>query len=212
MDFTAAIVPGWHSTILPPYFVAGAIFSGFAMVLTLAIPLRKFYRLEDFITIHHLENCAKLLLTTGLIVDYSYLIETFIAWYSDNTYEKYLLINRAFGPYGPLYWVLIVGNVVVTQTLWFKTIRTSPTALFLVSLAINVGMWVERFVIVVVSLHRDFLPSAWGWYSPTLWDWATLAGSFGLFFFLFLLFVRALPVIAIAELRELVYRSSKEER
>ena len=205
LDFTEAIVPGWHSTIFPPYFVAGAIFSGFAMVLTLAVPLRKFYRLEQFITIRHLENCAKLMLVTGMIVVYSYAMEDFIAWYSDNQFEKYVVVNRALGAYWPFYWILVAANVLTTQFLWFKRIRTSPAALFVVSLIINIGMWVERYVIIITSLHRDFMPSAWGRFQGTIWDWATLLGSMGLFAFLFLLFVRTMPIIAVAELRELVH-------
>jgi Ni/Fe-hydrogenase subunit HybB-like protein len=208
-DFTAGIVAGWHSTIFPPYFVAGAIFSGFAMVLTLAIPLRKFYGLENLITIKHLENCAKLLLTTGLIVAYGYAMETFLAWYSDNTYEKFVVVNRAFGPYWPAYWILIACNVMTPQFLWFKRIRTSVSALFVISILVNIGMWAERYVIVVTSLHRDFLPSSWGMYAGTRWDWATLIGSMGLFLFLFLLFVRLLPTVAISEVRELVHKESE---
>ena len=205
LDFTAAIVPGWHSTIFPPYFVAGAIFSGFAMVLTLAIPLRKFYRLEQFITIRHLENCAKLLLVTAMIVAYGYVMEDFMAWYSGNKYEKYMVIERALGPYWPFYWLLVLGNVLTPQLLWFKKMRTSPGVLFAVSLLVNLGMWVERYVIVVTSLSRDFMPSAWHFFKGTSWDWAILFGSVGLFIFLFLLFVRVFPVIAVSELRGLVH-------
>lgn len=205
LDFTAAIVPGWHSTIFPPYFVAGAIFSGFAMVLTLAIPLRKFYHLEDFITLKHLENCAKLLLVTGLIVAYGYVMEDFIAWYSDNEFDKYIIINRALGYYWPYYWILVTGNVITPQLLWFKKIRTSPAALFLISIIVNIGMWIERYVIIITSLHRDFMPSSWHLFHGTLWDWATFIGSLGLFSFLFLLFIRTMPIIAVSELRELVH-------
>jgi Ni/Fe-hydrogenase subunit HybB-like protein len=211
LDFTAAIVPGWHSTIFPPYFVAGAIFSGFAMVLTLGLPLRHFYKLHDFITLRHLENCAKLLLATGLIVAYGYLMEDFMAWYGNDPYEKYILINRAFGNYWPAFWILIACNVVLPQFLWITRIRTSVAALFIISIFINVGMWAERYVIVVTSLHRDFMPSAWNLYSGTIWDWATFVGSLGLFLFLFLLFIRVLPVIAISELRELVHKTNAEK-
>ncbi len=210
MDFAAGIVPGWHSTIFPPYFVAGAIFSGFAMVLTLLIPLRAVYGFQDFITHHHLNQCAKLILVTGWIVAYSYCIEAFISWYSGNPYEKYVLINRALGPYAWTYWILITCNILTPQFLWSRRIRINPLALWIVSLLINLGMWMERFVIVVVSLHRDFLPSAWGKYMPTRWDVATLVGSMGLFLFLFFLFIRLLPVISITEMRQLVDMKSKE--
>ena len=202
-DFAVGIVPGWHSTIFPPYFVAGALFSGFAMVLTIAIPLRIVYRLEDFITIRHLDIMAKFMLATGLAVHYSYLIEHFIGWYSGNVFEQALLFNRAFGPYATWYWVLLACNVAVTQLLWFKRVRTSPFLLFWVSILINVGMWVERFVIVVGSLARDFLPSAWGVFTPTVWDWSFLLGTLGLFTTLMFLFVRLLPVIPAFEMRRL---------
>lgn len=210
LDFTAAIVPGWHSTIFPPYFVAGAIFSGFAMVLTLGIPLRHFYKLQDYITLKHLENCAMLLLVTGLIVTYSYLIEDFMAWYGGDPFEKYVIINRAFGKYWPAYWILVACNVVTPQFLWFKKVRTCVPLLFLISIIINIGMWAERYVIVVTSLSRDFLPSAWHNYRGTFWDWAIFTGSIGLFLFLFLLFVRTLPLIAISELRELLHSQNRE--
>jgi Ni/Fe-hydrogenase subunit HybB-like protein len=211
LDFTAAIVPGWHSTIFPPYFVAGAIFSGFAMVLTLAIPLRKFYQLEDFITLRHLENCAKLLLVTGLIVAYGYMMEAFTAWYSNDKYEMYIARDRATGYYGWIYGIMIFCNVISPQILWSKRARTSVGTLFVLSIIVNIGMWAERFVIVVQSLHHDFMPSAWHAYKPTIWDWATLFGSMGLFFICFLLFVRALPAIAVSELRELVHKKKKGE-
>jgi Ni/Fe-hydrogenase subunit HybB-like protein len=210
-DFTVAIVPGWHSTIFPPYFVAGAIYSGFAMVLTLAIPLRKFYGLEDFVTIRHLDNMAKLLLATGLIVSYSYMMETFMAYYSGNPYDKFMIVNRMIGPYGFIYWVLVACNIVIPMTLlWFRRIRQKPAALFGVSLVVQTGMWLERFVIVVTSLHRDFTPSAWGMYYPTIWDWATFIGSIGLFLSLFYLFIRYLPMISIFEMRELVHKTAEE--
>ncbi len=209
LDLTLSIVPGWHSTIFPPYFVAGAIFSGFAMVLTLAIPLRKFYGLERFITLKHLDNCAKLMLTTGLIVDYSYVIENFMAWYSDDLYESFVVIDRATGYYRISFWILIICNVAVVQLLWWKRIRRSVVALFIISLLINLGMWFERYVIVVSSLARDFMPSAWADFAPTRWDFAILLGSMGIFFFLFLLFVRTLPAIAISELSELGHELSK---
>jgi molybdopterin-containing oxidoreductase family membrane subunit len=207
LDFTAAIVPGWHSTMLSPYFVAGAIFSGFAMVLTLGIPIRHFLKLHNFITIRHLENCAKLMLVTGLIVDYSYIMEFFFAWYSGNPFEKYVEINRATGSYWYAFAAMMFCNVLTPQLVWFKAVRTNVVALFMISLIIQLGMWTERFVIVVQSLHRDFLPSSWHHYSPTIWDLAILFGSMGFFLVLFLLFVRTLPVIAIAELRELIHKS-----
>ncbi|MGB6198995.1 MAG: NrfD/PsrC family molybdoenzyme membrane anchor subunit [Candidatus Acidiferrales bacterium] len=208
LDFAVGIIPGWHSTIFPPYFVAGAIYSGFAMVLTLAIPLRAAYHLEDFITMRHLDNMAKVMLSTGLIVAYGYTMEIFTSWYSDNIYEIFLALNRAFGPYGYLYWLLILCNILLPQLLWFPRFRQNVAALFGMSLIINVGMWLERFVIVVVSLHRDFLPSSWGMYSPTRWDWAVLVGSMGLFVMLLFLFIRFLPMISIFEMRELVEETS----
>lgn len=203
-DFTIAIVPGWHSTIFPPYFVAGAIFSGFAMVMTLAIPIRKLYGLEDFITMRHLDNMAKILLATGMMVGYGYMMETFMGWYSGNEYEAFVSVNRMSGPYAPLFWLMLCCNVLVPQLFWFKKNRMNIPVLFIVSILVNIGMWLERFVIVVVSLHRDFMPSAWGMYAPTKWDIATLAGSIGLFLALLFLFVRILPVISIFEMRELV--------
>jgi Ni/Fe-hydrogenase subunit HybB-like protein len=210
LDFSVGIVPGWHSTIFPPYFVAGAIFSGFAMVLTLAIPLRAAYGLNDFITMRHLENMAKVLLATGLIVAYGYLMEIFMSYYGDNQYEKYMTLNRFRGPYAPAYWVLIGCNILTPQALWARSVRTNVLALWLISIIVNIGMWLERFVIVVTSLHRDFMPSAWGMYYPTIWDWATLLGSIGLFLAFLFLFIRFLPVISITEMRELV--SETQER
>jgi len=205
-DFSAGIVPGWHSTIFPPYFVAGAVFAGFAMVLILAIPLRVVFNLKDLITMKHLENCAKVMLATGLIVFYGYMVEVFMGWYSANEYEKYMTFNnRMFGPYAWSYWSLIFCNGIAPQILWFKRMRTSIPVLFIVSLIVSVGMWLERFVIIVTSLSFDFLPSSWGLYKPTFWDYSLYLGTFGLFFTLFLLFCRLLPVIAIAEMRELVH-------
>jgi Ni/Fe-hydrogenase subunit HybB-like protein len=203
-DFAIAIVPGWHSTIFPPYFVAGAIFSGFAMVMTLTIPIRTFYGLEDFITMRHLQAMAKVLLATGLMVTYGYVMELFMAWYSGNQFEIYMTLNRMFGPYAPLFWGLIACNVLVPQALWFQRIRSNVPALFVIALVVNVGMWLERFVIVITSLHRDFLPSSWGMYYPTFWDWATFVGTIGLFLALLFLFIRVLPMISIFEMRELV--------
>jgi Ni/Fe-hydrogenase subunit HybB-like protein len=203
-DFAIAIVPGWHTTIFPPYFVAGAIYSGFAMVLTLAIPIRAVYGLEDFITMRHLENMAKVMLVTGLFVAYGYLTEAFIAWYSADRFEFFVPLNRTTGPYAPVYWSLILCNIVIPQALWFKRVRASVPVLFVIALIVNIGMWLERFVIVVTSLHRDFLPSAWGMYSPTFWDWATFVGTIGLFLALLFLFLRFLPMISIAEMRAIL--------
>ena len=203
-DFAVAIIPGWHATIFPPYFVAGAIYAGFAMVLTLAIPLRKIYGLEDFITKRHLNNMAKILLATGLIVAYGYMIEKFMAWYSGSPYEGFMIQNRMGGPYAWIYWSLIFCNVGVPQLLWSERIRSSALALFVVAMFVNVGMWLERFIIVVTSLHRDFLPSSWGMYSGTFWDWSTFIGSIGLFFTLLFVFIRLMPMISIFEMRTLV--------
>jgi Ni/Fe-hydrogenase subunit HybB-like protein len=203
-DFSIAIVPGWHTTIFPPYFVAGAIYAGFAMVLTLAIPLRKVYGLEDFITMRHLENMAKVMLATSLIVVYGYMTEAFMAFYSGDPFERYMYLNRARGPYGWIYWLLLLCNLVTPQLLWFKRFRTRVGWLFAVAMVVNVGMWLERFVIVVTSLHRDFVPSSWGFYTPTFWDFATFFGTIGLFLTLFFLFIRVLPAISIFEMRTLV--------
>jgi molybdopterin-containing oxidoreductase family membrane subunit len=204
-DFTIAIIPGWHSTIFPPYFVAGAIYSGFAMVLTLAIPLRARFRLHDFITMKHLENMAKVMLATGLIVTYGYFIETFMAWYGDNIYDKFLMLKeRPFGNYAHTYALLILCNCVSIQLFWFKWARTNIYVLFALSLIVNWGMWLERYVIIVTSLHTDYMPSAWDMFHGTVWDYATMIGSVGLFLTLLFLFLRFLPVISIAEMRELV--------
>jgi Ni/Fe-hydrogenase subunit HybB-like protein len=210
-DFAVANLPGWHATIFPPYFVAGAIYAGFAMVLTLAIPLRKFYGLEDFITSKHLENMGKVLLATSLIVVYGYAMEAFMAWYSGSTLERFMIWNRMFGSYGWTYWALLFCNLVTPQLMWFKRFRTSVPWLFAVAMVVNVGMWLERFVIVVTSLHRDFLPSSWGMYSPTFWDWATFLGTIGLFLTLFFLFIRFLPAISIFEMRTILPEAKLEE-
>jgi len=209
-DFTVAIVPGWHSTIFPPYFVAGAIYSGFAMVLTIAIPLRKAYDLEDFITMHHLENMAKVMLATGLIVAYGYFYEYFMSIYSGNKFDLYLTQMRFHGPYSHFYYMLILCNILTPQLLWSRRARTNVALLFAMSLVVNLGMWLERFVIVVISLTRDFMPSAWGRYSATVWDYATFAGTIGLFVMLLFLFVRVMPAISIAEMRELVAETSED--
>ncbi|MCB8984936.1 MAG: polysulfide reductase NrfD [Ardenticatenaceae bacterium] len=204
LDFAVSIIPGWHSTITPPFFVAGAIFSGFAMVVTIAVPLRKFYHLEDLITMRHLDNMAKMLLAMSVLVAYGYLSEIFFGWYSGNQFEAFIVKNRFLGPYAPFYWAMLIINVLVPQLFWFKRIRRNVLVLFLLSLVINVGMWLERFIIVVVSLHRDFLPSSWGIYVPTVWDWAILLGSVGLFATLLFLFIRFLPAVSMAEMRGLV--------
>jgi len=208
-DFAVGIVPGWHSTIFPPYFVAGAIFSGFAMVLTLTIPIRAFYGLEDFITMRHLQNMGKILIATGMIVGYGYMMEIFMAWYSGSPYEQFLVMNRMLGPYTFQYWSLIFCNVAFPQLLWIPSVRRRPLLLWIVSMVINVGMWLERYIIVVVSLHRDFLPSSWGNYAGTRWDWATYVGSIGLFLALLFLFIRFLPMISIFEMRSLVAKKAE---
>jgi len=209
-DFAVGIIPGWHATIMPPYFVAGAIYSGFAMVMTLAIPLRKFYRLEDFITLRHLENMSKVMLATGLIVCYGYAMEAFFAWYSGSEYEEYMILNRITGPYWWAYSLLLFCNLVTPQLLWFRRIRRAPLVLFIVSIVVNVGMWLERFVIVVTSLHRDYLPSAWDMSAPTFWDWARFGGTLGFFVFMVLLFIRFLPMISMFEMRTLVPATDEE--
>jgi len=210
-DFSVGIVPGWHATIFPPYFVAGAIYAGFAMVLLLAIPLRKWYHVEDFITMRHLENMAKVTLVTGLIVLYGYMMEAFYGWYSANQYEQFMIYNRMWhGPMAWSYWALIFCNGIVPQTLWVKRFRTNTTWLFIMALIVSVGMWLERFVIIVTSLHRDFLPSSWGMYYPTAWDFSTFFGTVGLFILLFFIFVRVLPMISIFEMRTMVPEAKVE--
>jgi Ni/Fe-hydrogenase subunit HybB-like protein len=210
-DFSIAILPGWHSTIFPPYFVAGAIFSGFAMVLTIAVPLRWYYNLENLVTLRHLDNCAKLMLATGLIVAYGYMCEIFLSWYSKDEFEWFMTRNRIFGPYWMVFWSVMLCNVAVTQLLWSRRIRRSPVALFLVSLAINAGMWIERYMIVVTSLTRDFMPSAWGTYSATIWDYAVFIGTIGFFVMMMFLFVRLLPAISISEVRTLLPQAEVKE-
>src|SRR5271157_5007242 len=203
-DFAIAIVPGWHTTIFPPYFVAGAIYSGFAMVLVLAIPIRKYYGLEALITMRHLQNSAKIMLATGLIVAYGYFFETFIGLYSGSTYERFMLQNRWFGQYAPMYWALILCNILLPQLLWIPKLRRNITFLFLISLDILIGMWLERFVIIITSLSRDFLPSSWGHYVPTRWDWAVFTGTLGFFSLCMFLFIRIMPSISIFEMRMLL--------
>jgi Ni/Fe-hydrogenase subunit HybB-like protein len=202
-DFAVSVLPGWHATIFPPYFVAGAVYAGFAMVLTLMLPMRRIYNLYDFITERHLDNMAKVTLVTGLIVFYGYIMEAFFGWFSANDYESFMILNRMKGPYAPLYWFLITCNGIVPQLLWFKKIRTTTVPLFIVCMFVNVGMWLERFIIIPTSLHRDFLPSSWGMYYPSRWDWMTFAGTIGLFLTLFYVFVRVLPMIAIFEIKTL---------
>jgi len=203
-DFAVSVLPGWHTTIFPPYFVAGAVYSGFGMVMTLAIPLRKMYHLEDFITMRHIHNMTKVMLVTGMIVAYGYMNEAFFAWFSGNPYEGYMMYNRMTGPYATFYWALISINVVMIQLFWFRSVRDNIPLLFVLSLLVNVGMWLERFVIIVMSLHRDFLPSSWDMYSPTRWDFAMFAGTIGLFLSLFFLFIRFLPALAMFEMRTIV--------
>jgi molybdopterin-containing oxidoreductase family membrane subunit len=203
-DFATSQLPGWHTTVFPPYFVAGAIFSGFAMVVTLMVPARAFFGLKDLITLRHLENMNKVILATGLIVGYAYGVEFFTAWYSGNRYELFVFINRAMGPYAWAYWTMVSCNVIAPQFFWFRKVRTTPWMMVIVAIFVNIGMWFERFVIIVTSLHRDFLPSSWGMYAPTWVDIGMLVGSFGLFFTLFLLFCRYLPMVAMAEVKAVV--------
>ena len=213
MDFAYGVVPGWHSTIFPPYFVAGAVFSGFAMVLTLLIPLRKFFGWKGFITQRHLDNMAKVMLAMGLIVAYGYMMEVFNAFYSGDVFEAGMQMDRFGGFYSPLFWGLIAANVVIPQLLWFKGVRRNPIILWVISIVINVGMWLERFIIIAQSLAKDFLPSSWGIYIPTIWDIMTFVGTIGLFLMLLFLFIRVLPAISIFEMRELVHHKghAKEE-
>jgi Ni/Fe-hydrogenase subunit HybB-like protein len=210
-DFASSIIPGWHTTLFPPYFVAGAIFSGFAMVVTITVIMRKMYHLEHLITLAHMELMNKIILVTGLMVGFSYCTEFFIAWYGENPFERFLFLNRAFGPYATAFWIMFICNAVIPQVFFFKRMRTSLPVMFVVSLLVNVGMWFERFNIIVTSLHRDFLPSSWGMFVPTIYDFGWTIGAFGLFFTLFLLFVRVFPVIAMAEMKGSLPRKSKDE-
>jgi Ni/Fe-hydrogenase subunit HybB-like protein len=207
-DFAVSVLPGWHSTIFPPYFVAGAIFSGFAMVMTLGIIARKVFGLENYITIHHLDKMCKITLVTGLMVSYSYIIEIFTAWYSGNIYERFAFMNRAIGPYAWAFWIMIFCNVVVPQIFWSKKMRSTVWVILVASILINIGMWFERFVIIVTSLARDFLPSSWHYYKPTIYDIGMLIGSFGIFLTLFLLFIRSLPMIAMSEVKGILPQAS----
>ncbi len=210
-DFAVSIIPGWHTTIFPPYFVAGAIFSGFAMVVTLLTIARSVFNLKAYITRYHLENMNKIMLLTGMMVGYAYVIELFIAWYSGNLYERFAFLNRIGGPYWWAYWTMFTCNVIVPQLFWFKKLRRSIPVMFVASLFINLGMWFERFVIVVSSLHRDFLPSNWAYYTPTLWDAMITLGSFGFFFTFFLLFCRLLPMICMFEVKAVMPAQEKRD-
>lgn len=204
-DFAISVIPGWHTTIFPPYFVAGAVYSGFAMVLTLLIPLRVYYNLQSVITMRHIHNCAKVMLATGLIVAYGYSMEIFIAWYSGVEYEQFMLITeRMTGPYALQYWALIFCNVLTPQLLWFHSVRSNLVLLWVLTIIVNIGMWLERYVIVVISLHRDYLPSSWDMYAGTVWDWGLYIGTIGLFTTLIFLFIRVLPMIAMFEIRMLL--------
>ncbi len=210
-DFAVSQVPGWHTTIFPPYFVAGAVFSGFAMVITLMVPARQFFGLKNLVTLRHLENMCKIVLATGMMVGYAYATEFFIAWYGGNEYEQFAFINRALGPYAWAYWTMVSCNVLAPQLFWFKSVRTTPWAMVVICVLVNVGMWFERFVITVTSLSRDFLPSSWGYFTPTLVDVLMFVGSFGLFFTLFLLFCRFLPMVAMAEVKSVLPAKSENE-
>ena len=203
-DFAVSVLPGWHTTIFPPYFVAGAIFSGFAMVVTLMIPARSLLHLQDFITPRHLDNMCKIMLATGTMVGYAYGVEIFTAWYSGNFFERFAFASRALGPYAWAYWIMVFCNVIAPQAFWFRRVRRSLPAMFVICIMINIGMWFERFVIIVSSLSRDFLPSSWRDFHPTMVDILTFAGTFGLFLTLFLLFMRFLPMMAIAETKAIL--------
>jgi Ni/Fe-hydrogenase subunit HybB-like protein len=209
-DFATSIIPGWHTTIFPPYFVSGAVFSGFAMVLTLMIIARKAMNLQDYITIGHIESMNKIIILTGSIVGVAYITELFIAWYSGVEYEQYAFLNRATGPYAWAYWIMMTCNVISPQLMWFRKLRRSVGFTFALSIVVNIGMWFERFVIVVTSLHRDYLPSSWSYYKPTITEIGIYVGTFGIFFSFFFLFIRFFPVIAIAEVKS-VLKSSGEK-
>lgn len=211
-DFAVSVIPGWHTTIFPPYFVAGAVFSGFAMVVTLMVVARKLFALEHLVTMKHLDNMCKVMLATGSIVGYAYAVEFFTAFFSGNPYERFVFLNRATGPYAWAVWTMFTCNVFAPQLFWFKRIRQSIPAMFVISIVVNIGMWFERFVIIVTSLHRDFLPSSWGYFRPTFVDVLTFAGSFGLFLTLFLLFVRFLPMIAMSEVKGMMAADAHRER
>jgi hypothetical protein len=210
MDFATSVIPGWHTTIFPPYFVAGAIFSGFAMVLTLMLVTRKVYRLEEYITIEHIEMMNIIIIVTGSIVGIAYITEFFIAWYSQVEYEGYAFMNRMSGPYWWAYWSMMSCNVISPQLFWFKKIRTSIVATFILSIVVNIGMWFERFVIIVTSLHRDYIPSSWAMFYPTMYDVGDYIFSFGFFFTCFFLFAKFFPVINMAEVKSIVKSSSQK--
>jgi len=210
-DFAVSILPGWHTTIFPPYFVAGAIFSGFSMVVTLLVIAREVFNLKDFIRIYHLEQMNKIILLTGMLVGYAYLMELFVAWYSGNPYERFVFANRVGGPFAWSYWIMMTANVISPQVYWFKKLRRSIPVMFVISLIINIGMWFERFTIVVSSLHRDFIPSSWDTYIPTKYDWGITLGSFGMFFTLFLLFCRVLPTICMFEVKSVMKVGDKKD-
>jgi Ni/Fe-hydrogenase subunit HybB-like protein len=208
-DFATSILPGWHTTIFPPYFVAGAIFSGFAMVVTLLVILRKVFHMEEYVTIHHLENMNKIILLTGMMVGYAYATEFFVAMYSGNPFERFTFLNRAGGPFAWSYWIMVSCNVISPQVFWFKKMRRSIPVMFVVSILVNVGMWFERFTIIVTSLSRDYLPSNWSYYKPTIFDFSVIVGSFGFFFMWFLLFCRVFPAISIAEVKGVLWSSKQ---
>jgi Ni/Fe-hydrogenase subunit HybB-like protein len=200
-DFAVSVIPGWHTTIFPPYFVAGAVFSGFAMVQNVLIFVRQAFNLKHIITLNHLEKMNQVMIVVGMIVGYAYAMEFFTAWYSGNDFEMFTFINRALGPYAWAYWIMISCNVLSPQFFWFKKLRRSIVFMFIIGVFVNIGMWFERFVIIVTSLSRDFLPSSWGMYTPTIYDFGVLIFSFGLFFTLILLFVKTLPVVSISEVK-----------
>jgi molybdopterin-containing oxidoreductase family membrane subunit len=200
-DFAVSILPGWHTTIFPPYFVAGAIFSGFAMVLTLMLLARVAFNIQGLVTTRHIENMCKIIIATGTMVGYAYGMELFIAMYSGNPYERFAFLNRLGGPYAWAYWTMISCNVLSPQLFWFAAIRRNPITVFIITIFINIGMWFERFVIIVTSLHRDYIPSSWSYFHPSIIDISTFAGTFGLFFTLFLLFIRYLPMVAMSEVK-----------
>ena len=205
MDFATSVIPGWHTTIFPPYFVAGAIFSGFGMVQTLLVVTRKVYKLENMITMNHMEAMAKIVILTGSLVGIAYGTEFFIAWYSGNHFESFAFVNRAFGPYWWSYWIMISCNVISPQLFWIKKIRTSMLATFILSIFVNIGMWFERFVIIVTSLHRDYLPSSWAMYTPTWIEIGTFVGTFGIFFTFFFAFAKFFPVVNMFEVKTLIH-------
>ncbi len=210
-DFAVAQLPGWHTTIFPPYFVAGAVFSGFGMVVTLMILIREFVPwFKHYVTVNHLENMNKIIMTTGMLVGYAYGSEFFIAWYSGSQYEQYAFVNRAFGPYWWSYWIMVSCNVFIPQLFWFRKIRRSILAMFIISIFVNIGMWFERFVITVTSLHRDFLPANWGMFEFSFYDIGAIVGSFGMFFTIFLIYIRTLPAISMAEVKP-VLNVNREE-